>query len=117
MPPITSIENVVTNVVYEGPLRERLCKVFDTARITQIAPGEPQQLKQALDQADIAVLSELLPASQITGSRLKWVHITHAGLDKVARPEILRIDEATSLCRRACTKSFVRKTEINQLAC
>lgn len=89
MPPITSIENVVTNVVYEGPLRERLCKVFDTARITQIAPGEPQQLKQALDQADIAVLSELLPASQITGSRLKWVHITHAGLDKVARPEIL----------------------------
>lgn len=86
---MTQISNVVTNVEYEGSLWERLSGIFEPTTIKRIAPGDPEKLRRALDHAEIAVLSELLPPSQIRGSRLKWVHITHSGMDRLARPELL----------------------------
>ncbi|SFR43663.1 D-2-hydroxyacid dehydrogenase [Litoreibacter janthinus] len=83
------ISDVVTNVEYEAPLYARMCEVFGDAKVTRITPGNPEALRQALEHAEVAVLQELLPAEDIRGSRLKWVHITHSGMDRVASPVIL----------------------------
>ncbi|MGO4908737.1 D-2-hydroxyacid dehydrogenase [Pseudorhodobacter sp. W20_MBD10_FR17] len=32
----------------------------------------------------------LLPPEEIKGENLRWVHVTHAGVDRIARPEILK---------------------------
>ncbi|MDV7144052.1 D-2-hydroxyacid dehydrogenase [Tropicimonas sp. TH_r6] len=83
------ISNVVTNVVYEGPLWDRFRSIFEPANITRIAPGDMAQMLQSLGGAEVAILSDLPAPSEIRGRQLRWVHITHAGLDRVAHPEIL----------------------------
>ncbi|MFD0979545.1 D-2-hydroxyacid dehydrogenase [Tropicimonas aquimaris] len=83
------ITDVVTNVEYEGPLWERIREIFAPATVIRVATGDLDGLKQAMDRADVAILAELPAPEEIKGRRLEWVHITHAGLDRVARPEIL----------------------------
>ncbi|MDD9739731.1 MULTISPECIES: D-2-hydroxyacid dehydrogenase [Marinovum] len=42
-----------------------------------------------LETAEVAILQNLLPADELHGPNLRWVHLTHAGIDRVARPAVL----------------------------
>ena len=80
---------LVTNITYQGLLWEKFCETFGSCNVKRVTPGNPDTLRDALHNADIAILQELLPASDISGKNLKWVHVTHSGIDSIARPEIL----------------------------
>ena len=87
--PIRSIDTVVTNVRLSEALWDRLRHALGASRIIRVAPEDADGLRRGLDTADVALLSALPPVDQIRGSRLKWLHVTHSGLDQVARPELL----------------------------
>ena len=83
------INKVVTNVQYTGPLWDKLAIAFEPAQLERIEPDDYDGLRESLASADVALLQNLLPPDEIKGAHLRWVHVTHAGVDRIARPEIL----------------------------
>ncbi|MGY3438933.1 MULTISPECIES: D-2-hydroxyacid dehydrogenase [unclassified Marinovum] len=83
------IDKVVTNVLYTGALWDELTAAFAPAEVTRIEPEDYDGLRRSLATADVALLQNLLPPEEIQGENLRWVHVTHAGVDRIARPEML----------------------------
>ncbi len=83
------MQKIVTNVPYTGPLWDRLHAACAPAHLVRIAPDDLDGVRDALQDADVALLQALLPPEEIRGPNLAWVHVTHAGIDRIARPELL----------------------------
>jgi len=81
------MKKVLTNVRYTGPLWEQLQKACAPAQVIRAGTDDLNALREGLKEADVAILQTLLPPEEIKGPNLRWLHITHAGIDRVARPE------------------------------
>lgn len=87
--PTRAIDTVVTNVQLDDVLWERLCRALGARHIIRLAPGDDQGLRRGLELADVALISAMPPIEDLRGPNLKWLHVTHSGLDQVARQEFL----------------------------
>lgn len=83
------MKKVLTNVRYSGSLWEQLAKACAPAQVVRAGINDLKALREGLKDADVAILQTLLPPEEIKGPNLRWLHITHAGVDRVARPEII----------------------------
>jgi len=81
------MKKILTNVRYTGPLWEQLQKACAPAQVIRAGTDDLNALREGLKEADVAILQTLLPPEEIKGPNLRWLHITHAGIDRVARPE------------------------------
>lgn len=80
------MKKVLTNVRYSGSLWEQLAKACAPAQVVRAGIDDLEALREGLTDADVAILQTLLPPEEIEGPNLRWLHITHAGVDRVARP-------------------------------
>lgn len=83
------INKVITNVRYTGALWDQLNAACAPARVVHFEEDDLDGLREGLKDADVALLQTLLPPREIQGPNLRWVHVTHAGIDRIARPEFL----------------------------
>ncbi len=82
------LKKVVTNVQYTGSLWERLNDAYAPAQLLRVAGDDLEGLRDGLRDADGALMQNLLPVEEIRGEHLRWIHVTHAGIDRIARPEL-----------------------------
>ena len=59
------------------------------AQVVRIEEDDLDGLREGLKKADVGLLQSLLPPQEIRGPNLRWVHVTHAGIDRIARPAFL----------------------------
>jgi len=83
------MKKVLTNVRYSGSLWDQLEAACAPAQVVRAGANDLKALRDGLKDADVAILQILLPPEEIKGPNLRWLHITHAGVDRVARPEII----------------------------
>ena len=70
---------------------QRLLQALAPAKVTVCAPygpGAKEEIAQAVQTADVAILNGDLDGDILAGKNLKWIHCCHAGLDRSARPEV-----------------------------
>lgn len=81
---------VLTTVAYQGAHWEKLCAALGGAEILRFASVDAEGFDAALQRADIAILAAD-PDERILGApRLRWVHVDHAGLNRMAKPQAFR---------------------------
>jgi len=83
------IKKVITNLGYPNELWKPVGDAFAPAQVEQIDRNDLEGLREGLKDADVALLKVLLPPEEIQGPNLRWVHVTHAGIDRLARPEMI----------------------------
>lgn len=81
--------SVVTNMAFSDVRWQRFVEVFNAFRVVRCAPDDLVGLESALRTAEVAVLAAIPPIESLAASSLKWLHVNHAGFDKVARVEFL----------------------------
>lgn len=81
---------VVTTLAYQGPHWGRLQQALAGAEVLRFANPQSQGFKEALAQADIAILAADPEQWIIAVPSLRWIHVDHAGLNRAARPEAMR---------------------------
>jgi phosphoglycerate dehydrogenase-like enzyme len=81
---------VVTTLRYEGEHWRHLADALAGAEILRFDNPDSPGFDAALKRADIAILAKDPDERFFKVSRLRWIHVDHAGLDKAARPEAFR---------------------------
>ena len=82
------IKKVLTTVRYDKEDLSRLCKALEPATIVHCGPKDDEIIKNALKEADVAILGSDLDERFFDAPNLKWVHCDHAGLNKSMKPEV-----------------------------
>ena len=99
------IRTVLLTASFEGAHWERLRAALGPARVLRVYDGDAEALEAALAEADVAILRGDLDGRYLGRERLRWVHCSHAGIEKSARPEVF--DEGL-LVTGAAGRSAVR---------
>jgi len=84
-----TIKKIITNVRYRGALWNQLHETCLPATVIRVEEDDLDGLRDGLKTADVALLQALLPVKEMMGPNLRWLHVTHAGIDRVAHPEFL----------------------------
>jgi phosphoglycerate dehydrogenase-like enzyme len=80
------------NLPFDGPQWNALTAAVAPGRIVRVPAGIPEALAEALDEAEILILTGDLDERHLKAPRLRWIHCDHAGLTKSARPEVFERD-------------------------
>ena len=84
-----TIGTVLVTVTYTGSHMESIEKALQPAKIIRAAPDDREAISKALKEADVAILnSDLNDQILEEGTKLRWIHCNHAGLNSSARPEV-----------------------------
>jgi phosphoglycerate dehydrogenase-like enzyme len=89
---MAEIQKVLAAVPYHRERREQLRKIFAPAEMIFCDPEDRAGILNALQTVDVALLGSDRDDSFFYGPNLKWVHVDHAGLNRIARPEFLNRD-------------------------
>lgn len=81
---------VVTTLRYEGQHWERLARALAGSHILRFERADDPAFDKVVDQADVAILANDPSDRVLRSSRLRWIHVDHAGLNRAARPEAFR---------------------------
>src|SRR5262245_29707075 len=81
---------VVTTLGYAGEHWRRLEEALAGANILRFDRPNATGFEAALERAEVAILAQDSDPRIFGLPRLRWIHVDHAGLDKVARPEAFR---------------------------
>lgn len=73
---------------FEGARWDRLVGSIGADRMLVVDPKDRSAMGEALEKAEIAIMSGDLDASFLDAPALRWVHCDHAGLTKSALPEV-----------------------------
>jgi len=82
------IGTVLATVPYGPEDLETLRQVFAHARFLHYRSDDWDNITEALQVADVAVLEGDIDDRILAGPKLRWVHCDHAGLNKTARPSV-----------------------------
>jgi phosphoglycerate dehydrogenase-like enzyme len=85
---VARIDTVVTTVKYSEKDLELLRRAFLPASLAQFRGASDVGFRQAVTDADVAVIDGDIDPWVLRAPRLRWVHIDKAGLDGSARPEV-----------------------------
>lgn len=86
------IKTVLTTVNYDEEHLDRLVKAFAPAQVLWFDKKDAEGIKTVLDRIDVAVLDDDLDDLILSAPNVRWIHCSHAGLNKSARPEIFERD-------------------------
>lgn len=81
---------VVTTLKYAGRHWDRLAEALAGASLLRFDSVQDPAIQAALDEAAIAILAKDPDERLLRAPRLRWIHVDHAGLNRVARPEAFR---------------------------
>jgi len=81
---------VITTLAYGGDHWERLSSALDGAEILRFEGTDAPGFEEALQRAEVALLAKDPPLELLAAPRLCWLHVDHAGLNRVARAEAFR---------------------------
>ena len=82
------IERVLCTLPFSSEFVDQVKAAVSPAEFIHCAPDDAEAIGQALEDADVAIISGDLDDRFITAPNLKWVHCNHSGLTKSARPEV-----------------------------
>ena len=85
---MNDIKAVLTTVRYDKEHLERLIRAFAPAPVYHFDPEDEQGIRSVLDKVDVAVLDADLNDLILEAPGLRWIHCSHAGLTKSARPAV-----------------------------
>jgi len=83
-----NIETVLVTVPYTGWHLEKLRNAFAPAKFIQLNKDDTVGIAKALKEADVAILQGDVSEQIMEGSKLRWIHCDHAGINLSARPEV-----------------------------
>lgn len=81
---------VITTLRYEGEHWQRLASALGNAEILRFDSPDAPGFEAALKRAHVAILAKDPDERFYRASKLRWIHVDHAGLDKAAKPEAFR---------------------------
>jgi phosphoglycerate dehydrogenase-like enzyme len=84
---VSKIDCIVTNLPWQSHHKERLEKASAGAKVLYIDSSDKAGLKAALAEATVALLQGR--PNLADAPRLKWLHMDAAGLDGVAKPDMI----------------------------
>jgi phosphoglycerate dehydrogenase-like enzyme len=74
---------------YTGKHWKMIEQALYPAEIIRCAPEDDAAIKEALGEAEIAILAGDINETFLThGQKLKWIHCNHAGINNSSRPEV-----------------------------
>ncbi|WP_248928147.1 D-2-hydroxyacid dehydrogenase [Paenibacillus hamazuiensis] len=82
------IKVVLTTVDYKEEHYRKLAQAFEPASLIRLRGDDHEGIRQALEVADVAVLTGDLDERFVQAPQLRWIHCDHAGLNGCARPEL-----------------------------
>ncbi|GAA3392780.1 D-2-hydroxyacid dehydrogenase [Cryptosporangium minutisporangium] len=82
------IQSVLATVTFEAEELEQLRRAVAPAEFVQRAPWDAAGIAEALERADVAIISGDLDRRHLDAPRLRWVHCDHSGLTRSAVPEV-----------------------------
>lgn len=74
---------------YRAEARERLARLFAPAEVVFARGPSDAPARAALATAEVVVLDRPPVPAVLEAPRLRWLHYTHSGCERLARPEIL----------------------------
>ena len=89
---MAEIHKVLTAVPYNEEQLRKLRAVFAPAEVIQLRPDDTEGIAEALKAVDVAVLGTDKDESVFSAPNIRWIHFDHAGLNRIARKEILDRD-------------------------
>ena len=90
------IRSVLATMRLPGEQRRRLADLLAPAAVVHVHPRNAAAIGTALAHADVALLAGDLDERFLAAPRLRWVHCSHAGIERSARPEVFARDLAVT---------------------
>lgn len=81
---------VLATVRYPQELLDKLKAAFAPAPVYWFDPDDTTGIRSVIHQVDVAVLDADLDDVILEGENLRWIHCSHAGLNKSARREVFQ---------------------------
>lgn len=89
---MAKIEKVLSTVMFDEVHVKKLREIFEPAEFIHLKVNDTDGIAEALKTVDVAVLGTDRDERVLNAPKIKWIHYDHAGLDRIARPEILERD-------------------------
>lgn len=86
---MAKIQKVLIAVSYCRERQEQFRKIFAPSEVVFCEPQDFAGILAVLQTADVAILGSDKDERLFFGPKLKWIHVDHAGLNRIARPEFL----------------------------
>lgn len=84
------IKKVLSTVNFSEEDLNTLRSFFPDSRFVHVANSDTERIVTELKDTDVAILDADLDERFLGESQLKWIHCSHAGLAKSARPEVFQ---------------------------
>lgn len=79
---------VANDLPFDTDHWHRLEAAISPDRMVVVNPKDADAVRQALEDAEVAIIAGDLDERFIAAPKLKWIHCNHAGLTRSARPEV-----------------------------
>ncbi len=89
---MAKIKRVLSTVMYDEEQVDKLKKIFEPADFIHLKVNDREGIAEALKTADVAVLGIDRDERVLNAPNIKWIHYDHAGLNRIAREEVLEKD-------------------------
>ncbi|MDF2510352.1 MAG: D-2-hydroxyacid dehydrogenase [Herbinix sp.] len=89
---MAKIEKVLSTVLYDEEHVKKLKEIFEPAEFIHLRVDDMEGIAEALKSVDVAVLGTDRDERVLNAPNIKWIHYDHAGLNRIARQEVLDKD-------------------------
>ncbi|NMA65358.1 MAG: D-2-hydroxyacid dehydrogenase [Clostridiaceae bacterium] len=86
---MAKIEKVLSTVMYAEEHVQKLREIFEPAEFIHLKVNDIKGVAEALKVVDVAVLGTDRDERVLDAPNIKWIHYDHAGLNRIARPDVL----------------------------
>ncbi len=86
---MAKIEKVLSTVLFDEIHVKKLRDIFEPAEFIHLKANDTEGVAEALKVVDVAVLGTDRDERVLNAPHIKWIHYDHAGLNRIARPEVL----------------------------
>lgn len=89
---MAKIKKVLSTVSYDEAQVNKLRKIFEPADFIHLNAKDMEGIEEALKTVDVAVLGTDTDERVLHAPNIKWIHYDHAGLNRIARRDVLEKD-------------------------
>lgn len=89
---MAEIKRVLSTVLYKEEQVNKLREIFKPAEVIHLDAGDVEGIAEVLKTVDVAVMGTDRDERVLSAPNMRWIHFDHAGLNRIARQEILERD-------------------------
>lgn len=89
---MAEIKKVLSTVMFDEEYVDKLREIFEPADFIHLKVNDMEGIAEALKTVDVAVLGTDRDERFLNVPNIKWIHYDHAGLNRIARKEIIEKD-------------------------